>query len=168
MFDDKIKKLNITTADEPKLVFETLHTSRRDETRLPPTSKKPPSFVAFSSRAAAGITLTFISSGDMLTSTSAAPRDFSVISHALTTQRLAHWRKNQPQNGSRACPCSSTSNWFSLMAPEFAEAGACTCSMVTLYLYDFWTFLWEWVFWNIIQPNVDVLFVCFSFKMFYF
>ena len=31
-----------TTADEQKLVFETPHTSRRDETRLTPTSKNRP------------------------------------------------------------------------------------------------------------------------------
>ena len=35
-----------TTADELKLDFQTSHTSRRDETRLKPTSKKPSSFVA--------------------------------------------------------------------------------------------------------------------------
>ena len=34
MFDDQKK----TTADESKLVFETPHTSRRDETRRAPTS----------------------------------------------------------------------------------------------------------------------------------
>ena len=47
MFNDK-KKLPKTTTDEPKLVFETPHTSRRDETRLTLTSKsqKPSSFVA--------------------------------------------------------------------------------------------------------------------------
>ena len=37
MIDDK--KLPKTTADEPKLVFETPHTSRRYETRRAPTSK---------------------------------------------------------------------------------------------------------------------------------
>ena len=35
-----------TTADEQKLVFQIPHTSRRDETRLTPTSKNRP----FSSR----------------------------------------------------------------------------------------------------------------------